>query len=368
MRARAVPALLGVLAAIAVAQEQPGEPSPYAAMGFPVMFNDQIITANDVARFLDTPLDQIDPRTLMLNRNLLIFRKINERIAANLSIEIREEAVVEQIRREIDAHGGDAKFYEWLAQQGLTLERYRIEKRQWLVEQLLAFMLRNGFSYDRTQLLPWRVGPTPKEIEIAIKTDPDRREGVLRVKRMSFTVDATPEARAMLALKQARGAISAEDVAAEIEKAARPRVEAALEALKQRPFADVAREYGAPNVEVMAQEWMPVSGNGEAAKFLAKGKVGTSSKPIRQPGGAYEILYLVERENPGERKATDPEVAEEYNRRIRSLRETKWESYLRLKALDESLVEPPRVRDELRSLILGSLREAETGLRTLGLR
>jgi hypothetical protein len=41
---------------------------------------------------------------------------------------------------------------------------------------------------------------------------------------------------------------------------------------------------------------------------------------------------------------------------------------MRKKALDGSAVDPPRVRDEVRALILTSLREAEEGLRALGVR
>ncbi|MCK6461827.1 MAG: hypothetical protein L6Q95_18255, partial [Planctomycetes bacterium] len=84
--------------------------------------------------------------------------------------------------------------------------------------------------------------------------------------------------------------------------------------------------------------------------------------------GEYEIVLLIERANPSERKVTDPAVADEYARRIRTLRATKWENFLRLRALSTSTVEPPRVRDEVRALILASLKEAEDGLRALGLR
>jgi hypothetical protein len=369
MRLRALPAIF-LLATAAVPQEGPPEPSPYAAMGFPVTFNEEIITANDVARFLgDLPLDQIDETTLRRSRDLLILRKINERIAADLSLEVGEAELAEYIRREIDIHQGEAKFYEWLAQQGLTLERFRIERRQMIIDQLLRILLQNGVSHDHRQLLPWRVGPTPREVEIAFRNDPEQREGTARVRRLSFRVDADAKTRGALSVRQLKDGLTAEEVAAEIEKDLRPRVEAALAALKGgKPFADVAREHGVKDVEAMAREWMTLGGATEAEKFLAAAQPGTWSEPIRMPGGEYEIVLLIERADPSERKVTDPAVAEEYARRIRSLRATKWENFLRLRALNSSTVEPPRVRDEVRKLILASLKEAEDALKALGLR
>jgi hypothetical protein len=359
-----------LLAAAAAPQDAAPEPSPYAALGFPVTFNEEIITANDVARFLgDLPLDQIDPMTLRRNRDLLILRKINERIAADLAIEVGEDLVAEIMRRQIDARQGEAKFYEWLAQQGTTLERFRIEQRQAIIEQQLKILLQNGVSHDHRQLLPWRVGPTPREVEIAMQNDPEQRGGALRARRLRFVVGPDPKTSQSLSVRQFKGELTAEQVAEELEKGVRPRVDAAVAALEAgRPFADVAREHGTPDVEVMAREWLTLGETTEADKFLATAEPGTWSAPIRQPGGKYEVLLLVERTDPTGRNAMDPAVADEYTRRIRALRATKWENFLRLRALNASTVEPPRVREEVRRLILASLKEAEDALRELGLR
>lgn len=365
MRAAVLLALLGGMSAAAPEEEAP-EPSRYAAMGFPVTFNDEIITANDVARFLETKLEEIAPNSLRATRDLLIVRKINERIAADLSIVVGDREVDAEVKRQIDLLGGDAKFYEWLAQQGTTLERYKLEVRQKGIEQLLKFLFQTGYTYDRTQLLPWRVGPTPMEVETAFRNDPVQRAGGLRVRRLLFTVDADPQMRGKLSVKVLKG-MTAEEVAAAIEADVRPRLEAALEALKGRPFEDVAREHGAKDVEAMAKQWIALKGANEAEKFLAVAGVGTWSAPQRQASGAYEIVVLLERDNPAARKPTDPAVAAEYERRIRSLRATKWEAMLRLRALDESTVSPERVRDDLRSQILDTLREAEAALTALGL-
>jgi len=362
--------LLALLALASVAAPQEGdrpEPSPYAAMGFPVMFNGDIITANDVARFLEMPLEDIDPRTLKSTRDILIFRKINERIAADLGIEVGDQDVDQQIAREVSARGGDAKFYEWLAQQGTTLERYRLERREWFIEQLIKILLQSGVSYDRAKLLPWRVAATPKDVETAFRSDPVRREGALRARRLFFTVDVDRADRNLLAGKVARG-MSAEEVQAELAAKVRPKVEEALAALKQRPFADVARDYGVKDVEAMTKEWIVLHGANDIEKFLATAEVGAWSSAIPLPGGACEIVQLLERDNPASRKPSDPAVADEYSKRIRSLRATKCEALLRRRALDESTVEPERVRDEVRTQILDSLREAEEGLRALGLR
>ncbi|MFI5402161.1 MAG: hypothetical protein ACHQ1G_04430 [Planctomycetota bacterium] len=361
MRASVLVALLG-LAPLAFPEGEAPPPSPYAAMGFPVTFNDEIITANDVARYLETKLEDIDPNTLLRNRDILIFRKINERIAADLSIVVGDREVDAEIKKQIDVHGGDAKFYEWLAQQGTTLERYKLEVRQRGIDMLLKYVYQTGYTYDRSQLLPWRVGPTPREVETAFRNDPAQRGGALRVRRLFFTVDVESKVRAVLSVKQLKG-MSAADVAAAIEEAVRPRLEAALKALKERPVEDVAREHGARNVEAMMKEWVAVEG----ANFLATAEPGTWSTPMRLPSGAYEVVILLERDNPAERKTSDAAVSEEYAKRIRNLRATKFEAMLRLRALDESTVSPERVREDLRTQILESLREAEHALDALGI-
>lgn len=357
------------LAGLAAAQEGTPAPgsSPYAAMGFPVTFNDEVITANDVARFIDQKLEDMDLNTLRRNRDILLFRKINERIAADLSIEVRDSDVDMFVRRKIEELGGDAKFYEWLAQQGTTLERFRIEQRQGYVDSLLNFLLLNGFSLDRMQLLPWRVLPTPKEIETAFRNDPVLKGGMLRARRLRFVIDAPDELRRKLAGQQVVRRITAEEVAAAIEADVQPRVAAALEALKQKPFAEVAVAHGAKNLEAMAKEWVALNGVNETEKFLAEAAVDAWSPPFKLPSGAYEIVLLLERDNPAERKPGDPAVAEEYSRRIKSLRMTKCQALLRLRALDESTVEPERVRDDLRKQILETLAEAEATLNVLGL-
>jgi hypothetical protein len=355
-----------LVAGLVAGGEEPPEPSRFSALGFPVTFNDEIITENDVARFLELPLKQIDDNTLKAQRNMLIYRKLAERIAADLGLDVEDREVDEQIRRQVDLHGGDAKFYEWLAQQGTSLERYRLELRQNIIEFKLKVIFTTGFSHDYRQMLPWRVGPTPRELEAAFRNDAGRREGSARVRRLFLEVNVDPEERKKIVVQQALGA-SEEEVKALFEGAVRPKLEAVLAALETRPFRDVAREHGV-DVDALEKAWVPVTGPTEIDRFLAEAEPGTSSPPILQPGGSYVIMHLLERDRPGDRKSTDPAVAEEYSRRIRTLRATKWEALMRRKALDGSAVDPPRVRDEVRDLILTSLREAEDGLRALGVR
>jgi hypothetical protein len=364
MRARAL-VLLGLLVPAAAEEERP-KPSPYSDLGFPVTFDDAILTANDVARFLDLPLDAIDPKTLETQRNMLIYRKLGERIAAQLAIGVDDREVDEQIRRETNLHGGDAKFFEWLAQQGTTLERYKLETRQRILEEKLRFLFVNGVTHDSTQLLPWRVRPTPREIEIAFRNDPARASGAVRVRRLEFVVDADRDFRGKVAAQQALGK-SEEWVKEQLASHIKPKADAAVAALKARAFPDVAREHGA-DVDAMQKQWLVIAGTSEAERFLAEAKGGTTSAPIALPGGAVLFVHLLEREDPTDRKANDPGVAEEYDRRIRLLRASKWQTILRLRALDGATMEPERVREEVRNLLLAALRESEEGLRVLGLR
>jgi len=367
MRIRLLLAL--ALAAVAAAGEEgdPQEPSVYAAMGFPVTLDDEIITANDVARYVETPLEDIEPVTLRRTRDVLIFKKISERIAANLGIDVPDREVEEVVRRDVETRGGDAKFYEWLAQQGLTLERFKLERRQLILEQKLRYIFLTGVSHDRQRLLPWRVAPTPREIETAFRSDAEQRAGAVRVRRLQIEIDVDQSVRRALVNEMIAGKRSKEEVEEEIEASLRPKVEAVLAEVRKRPFADVARERGV-DVETMQKEWVDVRGTSDVERFLAGAKAGETSAPIQLGGGKYALVHLLERDDPTARSASDPAVAREYDQRIRTLRGAKWEAVLQLRALDEATMGPERVKDEIRAQILATLREVEGKLEALGLK
>lgn len=354
--------------AAAPAQEGPAPAPAHDALGFPITFNDEIITENDVKRSLGLPEGEVPPVTLKNERNRLLQRKLAERVAADLGIRVEEVEVAEVFRRTVDLEGGEAKFYEVLAQQGRTLERWRADIRQQMLEDKLRYMLQTGISVDQRKPLPWRIRPTPRELAIAYENDPSRLQAGLRVRRLEIEVNLTPQERIQLAMKGG-GDLTMEQLAAMAEEALKPRVEAVVAELKRRPFPEVAKERGV-DVDALAAQWVEIPRTGSAnpaERFLREAKRASISPPLRQPGGGYRILYLLDRQDPGRKPVTDPQVAEDYDSRIRSLRAQKWEALLRLKALDESLVRPERVREELRLDLLGSLKDAQDRLRSLGL-
>jgi len=365
------PAFVLLLAAAALAQEGPGsEPAAPAhdVLGFPITFNDEIITESDVRRTLGLPEGEVPPITMKNTRNQLLQRKLAERVAADLGITVEEFEVGEWFRRSVDLEGGEAKFYDLLAQQGRTLERWRLDTRQQILEDKLRYMFQTGISPDQRKPLPWRIRPTPREIRIAYDRDPSRLQAGLKVRRLEIEVNLTTQERAQLAMKGG-GDLTMEELAALAEETLKPRVESVLAELRRRPFREVAKERGI-EVEALAGQWLEVprtESPNAAERFLQTAKQESVSPPLRQPGGGYRILYLVERQDPGRKPPTDPQVAEDYDARIRSLRAQKWEAVMRLKALDDSLVRPERVREELRADLLGSLKDAEERLEALGL-
>jgi len=364
--------LLALFAAFAFGQENISEdeedlPSPYAQMGFPVTFDDEIFTEQDVARSLGTPLDEIPELTLMRQLAILLNRKLSARIAADLKIDVTDREVDGMVRQQIEDRQGEAKFYEWLAQQGTTLGRFVEERRQLILDQKLAMLFATGITPDQLNLLPARIRPTPREISIAWRHDTARSSGGVRVRRLELLLDVDRKTRNKLAAQQALTGKSKEWVQEQIELAVKTQVESVTSGLKTTSFEEVAAKRGV-DVEKQGAQWLDITGDGEAEKFLTSAKAKTASKPIALPQGGYRLIYLIERERPGERRATDPEVAKVYEARIRSARASKWEAVMRIRALDRAAVRPARVRDDLREQHMATLRGAEEDLRRLGLK
>ena len=356
-------------AAAAIAQPGPAPAPAHDALGFPITFNDEIITESDVRRSLGLPDAEVPPITLRNERNRLLQRKLAERVGADLGIKVEDFEVAEAFRRTVDIEGGEAKFYDVLAQQGRTLERWRLDVRQQILEDKLRYMFQTGISVDQRTPLPWRIRPTPREIRIAYDRDPSRLEAGLRVRRLEVVVDLDQRERVQLAMNSG-GSLTQEQLAEQVEEILKPRVAQVVAELKQRPFPEVAKERGV-DVDAERAKWYEIPRSetpNPAERFLQQAKKETFSAPLRQPGGGYRILYLIDRQDPGRKPPTDPQVAEDYDARIRALRAQKWEALLRLKALDESLVRPERVREELRVDLVGSLKDADDRLRALGLR
>jgi hypothetical protein len=303
--------------------------------------------------------------TLVRQRDILLNRKLSQRIAADLEIQVADREVEGAVRLAVETRQGEAKFYEYLAQQGITLERWKIEKAQEILERKLQYLFQTGISPDQRGLLPARITPTPREVLIAFEHDPARRAVGGRVRRLEFKVDVDQETRNKLVMQQLTGGKDKEWVSAQIEQEVESKLNAVVAELKTVPFEEVAKSRGAP-VAKQHDEWIPVAGDGPAEQFLKSAKEG-SWKRFALPEGGYLFVFLVKRENPGDRSTADAEVAEEYGSRIQTLRASKWEAVMRIRALDKATVRPERVRQELRRYWLAILRDADQGLRALGL-
>ncbi|MHC4549528.1 MAG: SurA N-terminal domain-containing protein [Planctomycetota bacterium] len=361
-----------LLAALAAAQDQEGPSAPeHDELGFPITFNDDIITESDVERSLGQKRAAVPPITFRNERNVILKRKLAEEIAAELSIEVADREVDEEMRKRIDVQGGEAKFYESLAQQGLTLERFRNYLRQLILDSKLQFMFQTGVTHDQAKLLPWRVKPTPREIRIAHENDPVRRDAGARVQRLELVIDVDEKTRKKLAVRPLLDPDKYDDkwFNEELARRLQPQLQTVLDELEGgRSFEEVAKARGV-DVETQKQRWIQLSRDVQDAgvRFLQEAKAQTYSPPLRRTGGGYRILYLIKRERPGDRPASDPEVALGYERRIRSLRALKYQALMQIQALDRSTVRPERVRANMRQELLAELREAEEKLGELGL-
>jgi hypothetical protein len=361
--------ILVLLAGLAPAQEQPEETPPaepqHDALGFPITFNDEILTKNDVLRALGADITVLGNRgVLRTERDAVLRDKLAEQVGADLGITVVEQEVDLVLRRQIDEAGGEAKFYERLSQRGQTLAGHEAEIAQRLLVEKLGYLFRNGIF--QRQLLPARIRPTPEEILIAHENDPARRSAKVRVHRAVYDIGLTKKERGRIALLRMDGELTEKEIEERKAKLLQPRLDAVVRALK-------ARKQGAPlgEMEGVSAEtgWVEVPtepSDRPDKRFLQQGEAGRLSEPFARPDG-YTILEVIEREAPDARPANDPEVAARYDQAIRTLRSRKWEAIMYLRALDKATVRPEIVRQELRKEIVAQLRQAEEALRLLGL-
>ncbi|MHC4974093.1 MAG: SurA N-terminal domain-containing protein [Planctomycetota bacterium] len=361
-----------LLAAFAGAQEgdAPSTVPEHDELGFPITFNDDIITESDVERSLGQRRENVPPITFKNERDVMLKRKLSEEIAAKLGIVVPEEEVDAYLRREMEAQGGEAKFYESLAQQGLTLEGHRNNQRQLILHAKLRYMFQHGVTADQQKLLPHRIRPTPREIRIAAEHDPARRDAGIRVRRLELIVDIDKRARQKVIARMLKEGKDEEWLKQELAAAVEPVLQQVRKELKGgKPFPEVAKERGV-DVDALRELWIEVArepSEDPVERFLQTAEINAVSDAYPRPGGGYRIVSPLARERPEDRSVKDPEVARAYEGLIRALRATKWQAHMHIQALDRSTVRPERVRESMRTDLLAELRDAEGKLRALGL-
>lgn len=361
-----------LLAALAGAQgvETSSTAPEHDELGFPITFNDDIITESDVERSLGQKREDVPPITFKNERDVMLKRKLAEEIATELGITVEEQEVDAYLRREMEAQGGEAKFYESLAQQGLTLEGHRNNQRQLILHAKLRWMFQHGVTADQQRLLPHRIRPTPREIRIAAENDPARRNAGIRVRRLELVIDIDKKTRQKVIgrmLKEGKDeAWLKQQLAAAVEL---PLAEVKQQLKDGRSFADVAKERGV-DVDVQKELWVEVArqpSEDPVEHFLQTAEPGAVSDAVPRPGGGYRMVSLLARERPEDRSVQDPEVSRAYEAMIGALRAVKWQAHMHIRALDRSTVRPERVRESMRADLLAELRDAESKLRALGL-
>ncbi len=376
---RAPWALLLAVGLASAQEENPASPraeSPaHDALGFPVTMNGQILTQSDVFRILGTNAASLPPtgalrdQQLRNARDLVLRRQLVERIGQVFSIKITPREVSDVLGRQTEARGGEAKFYEWLGQQGFTLAAFQDQLRFSLLEGRINELLARGRARDG-KVLAYDTGWRPRELETAFLRAAPRTDGAVKARALDFTVDLTREERMAVVKDSMAGEHGPGWTEEEIGRRVAARlaeVQKSLEAGK--PFLEVAQERGADPAQ--ADRWVDLPSEPSPdplLAFLQQAETGAVSAPLPIPGGGFRIARLLERKVEAPPSLQDPALVMDLAEQIRRGRRDKAYAQMLLSALDGSFVRPERVREELRRSILANLEQARQTLAALGLR
>ncbi len=360
--------------AVLQAQDASGADLGHDELGFPITFNDEIVTRSDALRALGGIKAETvgNPKQV---RDDVILRKLRERAAALAGIVVTKQDVDDEIKRRVDKLGGDAAYYQWLEQNGLTVEGHRHElSTLLLVQQLNGEYLRHGFTRNR-KLLPFDLSPTPRQVRIAYQHDQERWVGKSRVFAHEVRIELSRKENSNLARRAAQEEDPFAWAVKERQRIVRERLDKILDGLKSgKSFDDAVASAGKHALQ--GKGWVNLAEQDEESphgKFLTKAKPGEYSEPIRSGGGGYRLIYVEKREMGETRGLDDLEVWEYYAGGsrglglIRDLRGQKAFAWILLDALDRTAIEPKRVGTETRKKLAAELAGAEERLRALGL-
>jgi hypothetical protein len=351
-----------LLALLAGAQDD-----DYDEFGFPITFDADIITLNDVVR--SAGVDSAEAIGSMRNeRDKFLMERLLDKVADLFGIEITVRQIDDWMAQEIARFDSEAEFYDSLLQEGLTLELKKDEIRRRLLDYYMQQLFRFGFIDRGQKLLPWDPQATPEEIRIAFQSDPARKNQGIAVRWQELVIDISKQERARINLKRAMDPdITQEAVEKEIREKVEPLTIQVRELLNEGKSleliaAELKLEF-ATREDRLPQEPSKL----EATRFLQTAEAGATSEALGLPRSRWVVLHVLEIVRPGDQNLSDPNVVNAYRQRIGVLKQ-RWAEYtLRLRALDESDLRPERVRTELRELILTTLKQVRRELRTLGL-
>jgi hypothetical protein len=353
---------LAVLAALASSQDD-----DHDEFGFPITFDADVITRNDVVR--SAGVDSEEQLGSMRNeRDKFLMERLLEKVAEIYDLQITTREIDDWIARDIARFDSEAKFYDSLLQEGLTLELKKEEIRRKLIEGHLHQLFQLGFLARGHKLLPWDPNPTPREIKIAYENDPMRRNAGVDVKWKDLLIDIPAKDRKKIQGKRLFDPdITEEWVENEIKKRVEPLVAKVKERLKAgKSLDEIGLELNLKVAEKVRS--FPREIQKDAAKaFLQQAQKGQTSAPVPLPHARWVVLHVVQIHRAGDTTLDDKRVVAAYKGRIAQLKRRKAEFTLRLRALDKADLRPERVRRDLRQLILSELRQARRGLRELGI-
>jgi len=346
------------------------------AHGFPVTINGEVLTRNDVFRALGVRPGALGGEGPQLDqqirnaRDLVLRRRLLERVGAIHGLRISDKEVRDEASRAMERRGGEAKFHEWLEQAGLTVAGFEEQLRFELLDGRIRELLVRGFNRDG-KFLPYDVAWRPEEVGTAFARDARRRSGDgARARALELVLDLAPDERTRLVRRSMAQPDPDAWVKAELASACRKKLETARERLAAgTPFEELVKEAGGDPAR--GERWIDLGeGSGDDPKlaFLRTAAEGDVSEPIELEHGGFVLIKLLERKSEAARGLADPAVAQEYARRIQAARMEQARARMLLAALDDSYLEPGRVRQELRASILAELAQARRTLQDLGLK
>jgi len=335
--------------------------------GFPITFDADVITRNDVVRAAG--VDSEEALGSMRNeRDKFLMERLLEKVAEIYGLEISVREVDDWIARDIARFDSEAEFYDSLLQEGLTLELKKQDIQRKLLGHYLMQLFQVGFVGRGDKLLPWDPQATPREIKVAFETDPVRKNQGVDAQWQDLVIDISKKERGRINLKRAMDPdITQEKVDKEIREKVEPLVAKVRERLKAgKSLEEIAGELKLP-FQIKTRSLAKTASDQPAIKFLQTAEVGTTSEPIALPHSRWVVLHVLQVSRPGDMKLSDPRVVNAYRQKIGMLKQKKAEFTLRLRALDQADVRPERVRTQLRELIMTTLKQARRELRALGI-
>jgi hypothetical protein len=356
-----------LVVSLAGAQDAKPRGDDHDKYGFPITFDAEVITLNDLVR--DSNVDSIQELgNIGSARDQMLMDKLTEKVGELYGLEVEERAVSDVIERQIAAYPSEAEFYESLAQKGQTLELFRQDIKRQVLAYRLNSLITGGFLQQGGRLLPWDPNPSPREVKIAFDNDPARIAAGSLVKWRELAVSlSAKERKKVYGKRMLNPDLTDEDLRKEENAILEPRVARARAALKAKKSLDeIAKELGATILE-KAGEIDSEPSKSERLTFLQKAKKGEQSGLLAVGKARYAILQIVEVRRPDQLTLNNPKVVEGYRARLAQLKQSKANFTLRLRALEKSIIRPERVRRQLRDLLLTSLRQSHRELRVLGL-